>query len=124
MALEDKIDALIKSLDANTAALGKIAGAAKTAAAAGGTTTKPAGKAAVKLEDVQKAYSAYLTVTDEDEREKRKAKVVKINEHFGVAKVTAVDPAKYGEALEVLKKVEAGEMFADDDATEEGESLV
>lgn len=125
MALEDTMIALTKAIEANTAALTKIAGAAKGAAntAAGATGTKTTTAPKVKLEDVQKAYSAYLTVTDDTEREARKAKVVKINEHFNVAKVTAVDPSKYAEALEVLKKVEAGEMFADDDAGE-GESLV
>jgi hypothetical protein len=126
MALEDSIIALTKAVEANTAALAKVAGAAKAATTGGGGAgaPKPAAKAATKVEDVQKAYAAYLSVTDEDERNLRKAKVLKINEHFGVTKITAVDPSKYGEALEVLKKVEAGEMFADDEAESADESLV
>jgi hypothetical protein len=124
MALEEKIDALTKAVEANTAALSKIAGAAKAATGTATAGTKTTTKPAVKLEDVQKAFAAYLGVADEDERNARKAKVVKVNEHFGVQKVTALDPSKFGEALDMLKKIEAGELFADEDPPAEDESLV
>lgn len=116
MALEEKIDALVVALNANTAALTKIGAAAKPAAAA--AAAKPAA-AKVKLEDVQKAFAAYLGVTDEDERAARKAKMVQINAHFGVDRISNVDATKYAEALDVLKKVEAGEMFAEEPDADE-----
>lgn len=128
--LEDKIEALTKAVEANTAALAKIAGAAKAATGAAapakpaGAAAKPAAAKGPKLEDVQKAFGAYLTVEDADERAARKANVVKINEHFGVPKATALPPEKFAEALALLKQFEDGEDPFGGDEPEEGDSLV
>lgn len=122
MALEDALIANTKAIEAHTAALLKLAsGAGGTTAASGGgkTTSAAGGKKTIKPEEVQAAFGKYLSVSDEDERNKRKAKIVKLNEHFGVAKISALDPSKFAEALECLTKIEAGEMFADEEPEEE-----
>lgn len=135
MSLEDKIDALTKAVEANTAALTKIGAAAKPAAASGGgkpAAAKPAASAKPKaptIDDLRTKFGAYLSVKDADERETRKGHVQAINDYFGVAKVTELDAANYAEALAYLAQYEKGETpefaGADEGGEDgEGESLV
>ncbi len=127
MALEDDIKALVTAVNANTAALSKIAGAATAKAATAPATTKPATKpAAAKapvLADIQKAFGDYLTV-EEPERTTRKANVAAMNAHFGVDRASNLDPSKFPEALAMLAQYAAGEdpLAGDDEGG--GESLV
>jgi hypothetical protein len=144
MSLEDALAANTAAITAHTAALKALAGnvkagtaatttaAAGTAAAAAATGTKATGtKAATKpkaktLEDLRGAAGAYLSITDKDERETRKAMMAKLNEHYGVSKISEVDAGQYEEVIGyivMLEKGEVPEILAEADA-EDGDALV
>lgn len=148
--LEEKIDALIAAINENTAvhkgiasklgAAAAGAGAGKTAGAAAGG--KAAGAAAGKtaankpkaktIEDIRAAFGGYLSTKDKALREVRLEQVAAINNHFGVAKASDLDPKDYAEALGYLKVYEDGgepefaqaEDGGDGEDGDEGESLV
>lgn len=110
MSLEDAIRDLIVALEANTAALGGAAPAeakpAETKPAETKTTKAKATKAkATTAETVAKAFGAYLA----EEGDGAKAVLRKINAHFGVKRVTEVDPTRFDEALELLERFRNGE---------------
>lgn len=106
MALEDKIDALIEALNANTKALSGSGGGSGKAASGG---SKPAAAAAAKkgptLDAVVKRYGAYMAAEGDD----GKAMVRKVVKHFDGTKISELDESKYQEALDLLDKIEAGE---------------
>ena len=141
MSLEDALNANTKAVLAHTAALEKMLAGAKPAAGAAtkppattaAAATKPAAaatkpatttkkKAETTSEHVSEKVKAYLKGGDEDERAARKAQVKTIIEYYGVDRFTAIDPAKYDEALDFLSQYEqGGDPFADgEDAGEEG----
>lgn len=142
-SLEERIAALTTAVEANTAALSKIAGAAKAAtgaaaaakpaaAAAKPAATKPAaGKPkAPTIDDIRAKFGGYLSTKDKELRAVRLEQVAAINNHFGVAKASDLDPTLFAEALGYLAEYENGNEpeFAAADETEgddgEGESLV
>jgi len=106
--------ALIEALNGHTAALNAFVKAGGGKASTGGTTAaadKPKATnkpKAITLETLQDRFGEYMSVTDKDERKARKAKIQTINDHFGVERVSLVEPEFYEEALGYLDQLEAG----------------
>lgn len=106
MSLEDAIKELTEAVKANTAALkgsgGSTGGSSSGKASTGG---KAADKKKTTLDQVAKAFGAYLSAEGDD----AKPVVKKINGHFGVKKVSEIPEDKFDEALELLKQYQDGE---------------
>jgi hypothetical protein len=143
MSLEDEMKALRVAVEANTAALGKILGAAaaKATAPAAAADKKDAAPAkadkadktkktkAPTEDEVRAAFGDWLKVKDQAEREKRKAMVPKIAEHLGVEKVTEGDDEARTKAMAILKDLMAGNVpdfliEADEEEEEDGDGLL
>lgn len=120
------MEKLTAALEANTAALNKMIEMSGGKAAAGGAKAaeskpdpkanagkpagaKPGGKKKTTVDDIAAAFGGYLGTKDKDEREVRKANVKAINDYFGVAKATELDPDNYDEALRYLQQYIDGE---------------
>lgn len=139
MSLEEALAANTAAVTKHTAALekfmaqGKAGGASAGGAAAdkggdkpGKAETNKTNKKAVTLEDIQNEAGEYMTVSDADERKKRKANIAKINEHFGVERISHVDASDYEEAIGYLRLYAAGKKVQfkerpEADATDEDE---
>jgi hypothetical protein len=146
MSLEDHLSALTKAVEANTAALSKIAGAAKAATGTAGKSAgadagaKPAATAAAKkpatpkaptIDDIRTKFGGYLSTDDAELRAVRKEQCVRIYDHFGVKKATELAPENFAEALGYLASFENGEEpeFAqaddgDNGGGDDGDSLI
>lgn len=127
--MSGSMEKLISALEANTAAINKMIEMSGGKAAAGGAKAaespkadpkpaggKPAGNKAAgggkkktTVDDIAAAFGGYLGIKDKDERETRKANVKAINEYFGVAKATDLDPDNFDEALGYLQQYIDGE---------------
>jgi len=130
MSLEEALKANTAAVLAQNALLEKIAGT-KPAGTAAGTKpagavagTKPAGarpttkpKAEPTVDDVAAKVTEFLKVGDKALRDQRKAEVKTIIDHYGVDRVTNVDPASFAEVLSFVKAYEDGEVpdFGDGD---------
>ena len=76
---------------------------------------RPAKKAAAKddepeitLKDVKEAYGAYLDVDDDDEAAARTAKVKKIVQHLGLAKISDAKPRDFEDLMAWLADLKKG----------------
>lgn len=122
------MEKLTAALEANTAIQEKVLAALKQAGGAGGAkpadkpapgkaeATKPAGGKPAggkpkgkTVDDIAAAFGGYLGIKDKDEREVRKGNVKSINDYFGVAKATDLDPENFEEALGYLQQYIDGE---------------
>lgn len=90
-------------------------------------TEKPSAKGGkpkkLTEEDVRKAFGAYLSVEDKEERADRKAFVVEMLDHLKAEKATEIAEEDREQALQWLKDKEAGKKvsFSDDEADDEGD---
>ena len=140
MAIESEMRALTEALNKHTDALNAFVKA--TPKGSGGSASADTGKASgsgksagsgnkpkkLKVEDVQKKFGDYLSVTG-DERKERVAIIKKINEHFEVAKMTEADPEIWPKAFAILDRVIEGEdiddvLGEDGDGDDEGDSPI
>lgn len=137
MSLEEALNKNTAAIEAHTAALLNLAkgGAAKPAAAAAAkpaaAAAKPAAATKAKaptIDDIRTKFGGYLSTKDADLKAARMEQVAQINNHFGVAKASDLDPSLFAEALGYLAEYEAGREpeFAQADETGDGndESLV
>lgn len=133
-SLEEALAANTKALEANTAALNGIKGAAAAKTAETGTKStgaKGGTKAAstkVTEEELRKTATAFLGVQDATEREARKAWVGKMNEHFGVAKISEAPQDKWADIVRMFKQLSAGEtppeLASDEDEGGSGDDMI
>ena len=118
MSLEELIAKHTEALTANTAAvsahtaaLKSLAGGKPAAGAAAGT--KPAGTTKPKDisdEDLRTAVGDYISGAGEGERDARRAQVMKILAHVGVAKATEVPKPKRAEFMGYFETLKGGEL--------------
>lgn len=118
MAIEAALMALTTAVEANTAALTKMMGAAKSGAAAapaaGAAATKPAPAAAkakdVSDDDLRKVFGDYMAAaTDDNDRAERRGTVVKVLEHFGATKgATTIPKESRAAAVAAIKTLSGG----------------
>lgn len=120
MALEDEIRALTDAIKENTARLDKMLGGATAPAtkadkpAAAATKKKPE----VTVDDIAAAAGAYLKSGDKS----AKANLARITEHYGIDRLTSVDPKHFGEMLAMIKTfADGGEPEQLDAAADEGD---
>jgi hypothetical protein len=124
MSLETELAANTAALTAQTAAINAQTdflksmaakgGAATTGAAAAATgtkaaTPKPSTPKAKTIEDIRTAASAFLGVTDPDERTANKAKMKAMLDHFGVDRATNIPVENFAEALGYIEQFTKGE---------------
>lgn len=138
MALEDAITKLTAAVEANTAAIAKLAAAGGKGAAPATATDKPADKPATTKppkadkpaelteEAFRKAFGDFLGVTDKALKDTRKQQVSAILAHFGVAKATEISADKRVEAVGYVKALLAGQTpeFMAEEAADDGDSLL
>lgn len=133
MSLESALAALTVAVEANTAALNGIKGAAKAATEAktpattgGAKADKPKSTKAKHAteEELRTAFGGYLSVKDKEERAERATQVGKILAHFEVAKATEIPEEKRAEAIGYVNLLVAGESLPfgeeEDEDDEEG----
>ena len=112
--MDEAINKLVAALDRHSAALEKFVGAAgKTGAGttAGSSTTKPGTTKpkAPSKDDIQKAFTEFMSTTDVDERKRRRDIVIAIAGNFGAPKATEIVEGKRQEALDMLAQYESNE---------------
>lgn len=88
--------------------------------------TKAAGtkKKGVTLDTIKEKFGEYLNITDKAERKERLANVTKINEKFGVERISEVDAENYEEAIRLLNGFINGEDLTEEDGDDEGGSPI
>lgn len=129
MSLEESIQKLTAAIEANTKAL---TGGEAPAKAAGKPAAKPAGKPAGKpaakkgptVDDIADKFGEYMKTGDKDEREEAKTNVKAIVAHFGVSRLTEIDPENFQQALDFLDQFKAGENPFEDEEEENEEDLM
>lgn len=103
---------------------------AKPAEKAEKSAAKPAKGKAPSEADVRKAFGEFMSVEDEDDREKRKEFVVAILDHLGVNKATEIAEGDRKKAIDWLAQKEDGKKVRFDDGEgadsddEEDEDLI
>lgn len=121
MSLEQALADNTAAIKEQTAFLKALQAKGGTAAAAGKPAAgKPAAGKPKKptLDTIKERFGGYLATEDKKLREKRKAEISAVIEHYGVAKISEIDEANWEEALAALDQLEAGEtpdILADGD---------
>ena len=124
MALEDKIDALIEALNANTKALGGAAGKASTGGSSGKSSSGKASatkkKDGISPDDFAEEFGKYLSTGSKDDKAKAKKVVGGIIKKFDAERVSKIDPDDFDDALAILKAYrdedeDPLELFDEDD---------
>lgn len=134
MSLEAALAENTAAMKALTAALGAKAGGSKAdaaidkeaARATAAKATATAGKTAMTKEQFGKQWADYLAVDDEGEADERRGNLRAVIKHYGVERVTLIDPKKFAEAIGYLNQLKAGETpdFMAGDGGDEDDSLV
>lgn len=139
MSIEKALAELTEAVKENTELQKKIASALAKGGGSSSTgsssstkettkeTSKPAKStksSAPTIETIQKRFGDFLNIKDADERKERTDKVIALNKHFGVKKITDADPSDFPTILEMLSKLEAGEDPFDDDEGDAGDSPI
>jgi len=127
MSLEAAIAKLTEAVEANTAALAGGAAPSKPASKPAGGAKKAPPKKTTKKEttadDVVAAFGEYLKTGSKETRDEAKANVKKIVDHFGVERITLLDPENFDEALAFLKQYQDGEDPLEDEEEEDGDLM-
>ncbi len=133
MSLEEALKANTAALERHTAMIEKMLSGAKAAApaakpepakaeapkpAAGkATTTKRKGE--ITVEAFAEKLKTFLKTGDEDARVERRSFMSRLIAHYGVDKMTALDPTKFEEALDMIAKFENGDDPTAEEAGDE-----
>lgn len=118
MSLEASIQDLTEAVKAQTALMQTMAKSAPAAAKAEPAKKAPAKKAPAKKttkpraptpEDVVEAYGTFLKAADnKTDRNKLVGAVKPVCEHFGIERISEIDPDNCAEALEYANLLQAG----------------